>query len=663
MILFVLYCNAELTAQTTITVCQDQGDALIATDRNDWAHNNLAVVNEGYLHNFIPVEPPCGLENATLIDVAITIDITDQTTTPGCSNIVYFGNVLLNCDLSTTAVCPIVQDVLSFGCNFGIGSPNVGTYSLGLNGCGVTPSITDIIGVDIIPASESSGGSCPSSGTVISDNMVDLTYSICIAYTFIENVPEACENTVTFPCNDDNPCTINDEITVDECDNSIICIPCGGTIEADCNNVTALPCDDNDPCTVNDEVIVAVCDESIICVPCAGSFQADCSDTVELACDDGDPCTVNDVEVVSACDNGIVCIPCAGSEAMPCTATIALPCDDGNPCTVNDEELVEACDNSIICAPCTGVLEPSCDDVIVLPCNDYDDCTINDEVTVSVCDMDFVCIPCAGVIEADCDDTEILPCDDGDPCTVNDMETVAACDNTIVCIPCAGEAEQPCNQTVAVACDDGDPCTENDVELREACFDNEVCVPCMGTPILPEQCDDFDCTNGIESWDEETCSCITEPTILGCTDENSCNYDETATCDFECDYSCVDCNGVPFGDWLLDQCGDCLSPSDPERDLSCLAVPYMPNAFTPDNDGLNDYFSVVTAREFSMFSVEIFNRWGELVYYSTDHEFKWLGNITGGNHFLPPDVYTVRLQYTLTDNTTETVIGSVALIR
>jgi gliding motility-associated-like protein len=41
---------------------------------------------------------------------------------------------------------------------------------------------------------------------------------------------------------------------------------------------------------------------------------------------------------------------------------------------------------------------------------------------------------------------------------------------------------------------------------------------------------------------------------------------------------------------------------------------YIPNSFTPNNDGVNDYFSVL-GDQLLRFELTIFNRWGDL--YST----------------------------------------------
>ncbi len=69
-------------------------------------------------------------------------------------------------------------------------------------------------------------------------------------------------------------------------------------------------------------------------------------------------------------------------------------------------------------------------------------------------------------------------------------------------------------------------------------------------------------------------------------------------------------------------------------------VMYVPNVFTPDNDGVNDAWHVV-GRDVnpSDFSVMIYNRWGELVYESTEIEDVWLGEDQGGAHYVANGVY------------------------
>lgn len=56
---------------------------------------------------------------------------------------------------------------------------------------------------------------------------------------------------------------------------------------------------------------------------------------------------------------------------------------------------------------------------------------------------------------------------------------------------------------------------------------------------------------------------------------------------------------------------------------------YIPNVFTPNSDGLNDYFQIKTELKNIDFDIYIFNRWGEQVYQSNTIEFKWDGTYKG----------------------------------
>jgi len=56
---------------------------------------------------------------------------------------------------------------------------------------------------------------------------------------------------------------------------------------------------------------------------------------------------------------------------------------------------------------------------------------------------------------------------------------------------------------------------------------------------------------------------------------------------------------------------------------------YIPNAFTPDGDGLNDYFGVYCLEKDSIdyFKMEIYNSNGELVFQTIDINDKWQGGV------------------------------------
>ncbi len=89
----------------------------------------------------------------------------------------------------------------------------------------------------------------------------------------------------------------------------------------------------------------------------------------------------------------------------------------------------------------------------------------------------------------------------------------------------------------------------------------------------------------------------------------------------------------------------------------------MPNAISPSNaDGLNDCFSVPGAylRFINLFEIEIFDRWGELVFRSTDKHFNWNGECKGEIH--PNTVYNYVIRYTSEAGTPFVVRGSVTVL-
>jgi gliding motility-associated-like protein len=56
---------------------------------------------------------------------------------------------------------------------------------------------------------------------------------------------------------------------------------------------------------------------------------------------------------------------------------------------------------------------------------------------------------------------------------------------------------------------------------------------------------------------------------------------------------------------------------------------YFPNAFSPNKDGLNDTFKVLTDYVFEMYRLTIYNRWGEIVFETTEPRVGWNGSYKG----------------------------------
>jgi gliding motility-associated-like protein len=75
---------------------------------------------------------------------------------------------------------------------------------------------------------------------------------------------------------------------------------------------------------------------------------------------------------------------------------------------------------------------------------------------------------------------------------------------------------------------------------------------------------------------------------------------------------------------------------------------YIPNAFTPDNDGYNDIFMIRATGIQQVKSFRIFNRWGALIFEKinfkpNDPNFAWDGTIRGRTSSAEVFVYTVEV--------------------
>jgi gliding motility-associated-like protein len=59
--------------------------------------------------------------------------------------------------------------------------------------------------------------------------------------------------------------------------------------------------------------------------------------------------------------------------------------------------------------------------------------------------------------------------------------------------------------------------------------------------------------------------------------------------------------------------------------------PHIPDAFTPNGDGLNDRFTIlgVPPENITKYNLQIFNRWGQLVFSSTEITESWDGTLKG----------------------------------
>jgi len=77
---------------------------------------------------------------------------------------------------------------------------------------------------------------------------------------------------------------------------------------------------------------------------------------------------------------------------------------------------------------------------------------------------------------------------------------------------------------------------------------------------------------------------------------------------------------------------------------------FMPNAFTPNGDGKNEtYGPVGQFGSMQHYSMQIFDRWGSMLFSSQNPEQGWNGTDSGSQKELPPGVYVCKLKYKALD--------------
>ena len=89
---------------------------------------------------------------------------------------------------------------------------------------------------------------------------------------------------------------------------------------------------------------------------------------------------------------------------------------------------------------------------------------------------------------------------------------------------------------------------------------------------------------------------------------------------------------------------------------------YIPNAFTPNSDGQNDIFTAI-GDEITEFSMQIFNRWGELIYETQDLESGWDGTAKGGNEISMEGVYVYNIKLRDWEGLYHKYVGKVSLLK
>lgn len=93
----------------------------------------------------------------------------------------------------------------------------------------------------------------------------------------------------------------------------------------------------------------------------------------------------------------------------------------------------------------------------------------------------------------------------------------------------------------------------------------------------------------------------------------------------------------------------------------CMTGVYIPTAFTPNHDGKNDEFKAMIFGPVKKFELTVYNRWGQVIFYTTNPSKGWDGKIAGIEQRSDAFVWTCRYQLDGSPETFEK--GTLTIIR
>jgi len=94
----------------------------------------------------------------------------------------------------------------------------------------------------------------------------------------------------------------------------------------------------------------------------------------------------------------------------------------------------------------------------------------------------------------------------------------------------------------------------------------------------------------------------------------------------------------------------------------CNIYVYVPNSFTPNGDGINDVW-YPEINGWTEVETLVFNRWGEIIFSSSNPNSPWIGEVRNGSYFAPEGVYSYVIKAKFTSGEAREFNGFISLIR
>jgi gliding motility-associated-like protein len=119
---------------------------------------------------------------------------------------------------------------------------------------------------------------------------------------------------------------------------------------------------------------------------------------------------------------------------------------------------------------------------------------------------------------------------------------------------------------------------------------------------------------------------------------------------------------VSAGTYHLQAANSCGATNDTLVIANGVCRLLVPTAFTPNGDGRNEQFRAFFGENVATYSLQVYNRWGQLVFTSHAKNEGWNGALQG--HAQPAGTYTWAIRYKVLNNMREMYLkGNVLLIR
>jgi gliding motility-associated-like protein len=150
------------------------------------------------------------------------------------------------------------------------------------------------------------------------------------------------------------------------------------------------------------------------------------------------------------------------------------------------------------------------------------------------------------------------------------------------------------------------------------------------------------------------------------TSTGTVTYSWTPAENVTCTY-CDETNGIVYSAltyfYVTGEEFGCLSPPDTIVVINEQTDLIVPNAFTPNSDGLNDVFKPYSALVYPNYTLRIYNRWGEEIFASDDMLIGWDGTFEETDQEVGTYIWMIDYQRFNDQGKTYSLKGTVTLLR